>query len=179
MLQQDQAVLAVVDVQGKLAQLMHDRESLFTNLQRMVRGAQALELPILWAEQNPRGLGPTIPELVDLLVGEQPHSKMTFSCLGSPDFEAALEGCGRRQVLLTGIEAHIGVYNTAADLLARGFEVHVVADAVGTRAAANKEVAIRRMCNAGAVLSSVEMALFEMMQTADHPRFRDIQAIVK
>jgi hypothetical protein len=179
MLLQGQAILAIVDVQGKLAQLMHDREALFANLQRMVRGAQILELPILWAEQNPRGLGPTIPELTALLVDQQPHSKMTFSCLGSPGFAAALERSGRKQVLLAGIEAHICVYNTAADLLARGFEVHVVADAVSARVAANREVGIRRMCNAGAVLSSVEMALFEMMQTADHPRFRDIQAIVK
>ena len=179
MLLQGQAILAIVDVQGKLAQLMHDREALFANLQRMVRGAQILELPILWAEQNPRGLGPTIPELTALLVDQQPHSKMTFSCLGSPDFAAALERSGRKQVLLAGIEAHICVYNTAADLLARGFEVHVVADAVSARVAANKAVGVRRMCNAGAVLSSVEMALFEMMQTADHPRFRDIQAIVK
>ena len=179
MLAQDQAVLAIVDVQGKLAQLMHDRETLFSNLQRMVRGAQTLELPILWAEQNPKGLGPTIPELTDLLVTEQAHSKMTFSCLGSPAFVAALQQTGRNQVLLTGIEAHICVYNTAADLLARGFEVHVVEDAVGARVASNKSVGVRRMCQQGAILSSVEMALFEMMKTAEHPRFREIQAIVK
>ena len=179
MLLQDQAVLAIVDVQGNLAQLMHERESLFTNLKRILRVEQTLELPFRRAEPNPRGLVPTITELTTLLGDERPHSKMTFSCLGSPEFEAALEQCGRKQVLLTGIEAHICVYNTAADLLARGFEVHVMADAVGSRVAANKEVAIRRMCNAGAVLSSVEMALFELMKTADHPRFRDIQAIVK
>ena len=179
MLDPEQAALAIVDVQGRLAQLMADRETLFANLQRMVRGARVLGLPILWAEQNPAGLGPTIPELTALLEGETPVSKMTFSCLGAPEFVAALEAAGRRQVLLTGIEAHICVYHTAADLLARGYEVQVVEDAVGARVAANKRVGVSRMCAAGAVLTSTEMALFEMMRTAEHPRFREIQAIVK
>ena len=179
MLTLDNAVLVIVDVQGRLAQLMDDRETLYANLQRMVRGAKALELPILWAEQNPRGLGPTIPELTALLEDEQPISKMTFSCCGSPEFIADLAATGRRQVLLTGIEAHICVYNTAVDLLGRDYEVHLVEDAVGARVASNKSVGVRRMCAEGAVLSSTEMALFELIKTAEHPRFREIQAIVK
>jgi nicotinamidase-related amidase len=179
MLEAENAVLAIVDVQGRLAQLMADRETLFANLQRMVKGARVLGLPILWAEQNPAGLGPTIPELTSLLEGETPVSKMSFSCLGSPEFVAALEATGRHQVLLTGIEAHICVYNTAADLLARGHEVQVVEDAVGARVAGNKRVGVSRMCAEGAVLTSTEMALFELMKTSEHPRFREIQAIVK
>ena len=104
MLNLDNAVLAIVDVQGKLAQLMTDKENLFANLQRMVKGAKVLGVPILWAEQNPAGLGPTIPEVATLLDGvTEPFSKMSFSCMGSPDFVAALEATGRRQVLLTGI----------------------------------------------------------------------------
>jgi nicotinamidase-related amidase len=179
MLAADDAVLVIVDVQGKLAQLMDDRENLFANLQRMVRGARLLGLPILWAEQNPRGLGPTIPELASLLEDQQPISKMTFSCLGEPGFTAALQATGRRQVLLTGIEAHICVYNTAADLLAQGYGVQVVEDAVGARIAGNTSVGVRRMCAEGAALTSTEMVLFEMMKTAEHPQFREIQAIVK
>jgi nicotinamidase-related amidase len=176
----DNAVLAIVDVQGKLAQLMTDKENLFANLQRMVKGAKVLGVPILWAEQNPAGLGPTITEVATLLDGvTEPFSKMSFSCMGSPDFVAALEATGHRQVLLTGIEAHICVYNTAADLLSAGYEVHVIEDAVGSRIAANKAVGVRRMCMEGAILSSTEMCLFEMMQSAEYPRFRDIQAIVK
>lgn len=179
MLTTDSALLLIVDVQGKLAQLMSNRETLFANLRRLVKAADVLELPILWAEQNPAGLGPTIEEVAQLLPDAQPISKMTFSCLGSPEFVAALEALGRKQVLLTGIETHICVYNTAADLLARDYEVQVVEDAVGSRIAGNREVGVRRMCAEGAVLTSTEMALFEMLQTAEHPRFRDIQAIVK
>lgn len=180
MLTTNNAVLVIVDVQGRLAQLMADKEALLANLQRMVQGAKILELPILWAEQNPAGLGPTIPELCALLDGEaQAISKMTFSCAANPEFLAALEATGRKQVLLTGIETHICVYNTAADLLAKGYEVQVVADAVSSRVAGNKAVGVGRMCAEGAVLTSTEMALFEMMKTAEHPRFRDIQAIVK
>jgi len=175
----ENTVLAIVDVQGKLAQLMPDKESLFANLRRMVQGARVLGVPILWAEQNPAALGPTISELSELLDEEQPVSKMTFSCMGAPEFAAALQACGRQQVLLTGIEAHICVYNTAADLLSAGYEVHVVEDAMGSRVAANKAVGVRRMCMEGAFLSSTEMCLFEMMKSAEHPRFRDIQAIVK
>ncbi len=179
MLNTDDAALVIVDVQGRLAQLMDDRETLFANLQRMVRGAQVLELPILWAEQNPGKLGPTIAEVASLLDGVEPIAKMSFSCAGSARFLAALQACGRRQLLLTGIETHICVYNTAVDLLERGYEVHLVEDAVGSRIASNKSVGVRRMCDRGAVLTSTEMALFEMMRSAEHPCFRQIQAIVK
>jgi nicotinamidase-related amidase len=179
MLSQDDTALVIVDVQGKLAQLMDDRETLFANLQRMARSARVLGLPILWAEQIPEKLGPTIPELAALLEGFSPISKTSFSCAGSGEFLALLDACGRRQLLLTGIEAHICVYNTAADLLARGYEVQVVEDAVGARTATNKAVGVHRMRELGAALTSTEMALFEMMETAEHPCFREIQAIVK
>lgn len=179
MLVMEDAVLVIVDVQGRLARLMADADTLFANLQRMIRGSRVLDIPIIWAEQNPAGLGPTIPELSELLEGVEPIAKMTFSCVREPRFLETLEALGRKQVLVTGIEAHICVYGTVAGLLEKGYEVHVVEDAIGTRIASNKGVALRRMHAEGAVLTSTEMALFEMMQSADHPSFRQIQAIVK
>jgi nicotinamidase-related amidase len=179
MLKTDQTVLVLIDIQGRLAQLMHDCEALFTNLRRLVQGAKVLGLPILWLEQYPAGLGPTIPEIAELLTDLKPVEKMCFSACGSEAFLARLSTAERRQVLLAGIEAHVCVYQTAADLLAAGYEVEIVADAVSSRTAANRDLALGRMRVAGARLTSVEMALFELLRTAEAPQFRDVARLVK
>jgi nicotinamidase-related amidase len=179
MLVSSDTVLVIVDVQGKLAQLMADRETLFANLQRMIRGAQVLDIPILWVEQYPQKLGPTIPELASLMPRLQPIAKMSFSCARNAQFSAALTGLGRKQLLLVGMEAHICVYQSAIDLVGQGYHVEVVEDAIGTRIASNKGVAVRKMCAQGVGVTSTEMALFELMVDCEHAAFRDIQAIVK
>lgn len=178
-LQHDQAVLVIVDVQGKLAQLMHDKESLFANLKRMAIGAQTLGIPIIWNEQNPVGLGPTIPELAEILSTQQPLVKNTFSCCGNPAFSAALKQSGRTQVLLVGIETHVCVYQTARDLVAAGMTVEVVADAVSSRTAANKAYGLERMKSLGAGVTSTEMALFELLRVAEGDKFKAILKAVK
>lgn len=179
MLHLDQSVLVLIDLQGRLAQLMHGREALFDNVQRLIRGAQALGLPILWLEQYPQGLGPTIPEVAGLLTGLTPIPKTCFSACGNETFLAQLASLERSQVLLAGIEAHVCVYQTALDLLAGKYEVQVVTDAVSSRTAANAELGRHRMHAAGARLTSVEMALFELLRTADAPAFKAIARLVK
>jgi len=179
MIEIENSLLVIVDVQGKLAQLMFEKETLIANLVRMVKGAQILGIPILWNEQNPAGLGGTIPELTELLTALQPQSKMTFSCCGNPAFMEELRRSGRRQVLLVGIEAHICVYQTAAELLQQGYDVHLVGDAVSSRTLENKQVGIERMRSHGAVITSTEMTLFELLRTADHSRFREISRLVR
>ena len=179
MLATDDALLVVVDVQGKLARLMADKETVFANIQRMIRGAQALSLPILWAEQIPDKLGATIPEIADLMADLEPIPKTSFSCAGDAAFMAALEGHGRKQVLVVGIEAHVCVYRTAVDLAAAGYAVEVVADAIASRIATNRDVGLRKMAALGVGLTSTEMALFELLGDAGHPAFREVQAIVK
>jgi len=180
MLDPRQAVLLVVDVQGKLAQLMHEKEALFDALVRLVKGARVLRIPILWLEQNPKGLGPTIPEIAGAMPeGLSPIPKMSFSCCGEPRFLEALLATGRRQVLLCGIEAHICVYQTAMDLKERGCEVHVVADAVSSRKPFSRDVALMKLGRGGIQLTTVEMALFEMLGVAEGPEFKEIVRIVK
>ena len=179
MLETDNTALVIVDVQGRLAQHMADREALFGNLQRMVKGALALELPILWVEQLPGKLGPTIPEVAELLPGHRPIAKSSFSCAQNPEFNAALAQAGRRQLLLVGMEAHVCVYQSAVDLVQASYEVEVVADAVGSRSADNRAAGLRKMQARGVGLSSTEMALFELLGDAGHPAFRDIQALLK
>ena len=169
----------MIDIQGKLAQLVHDKALLFTNLQKLVKGVRVLGLPVLWVEQNPAGLGPTIPEVADLLPDVEPVSKMSFSSCRNDRFLQALKDVNRKQVLVAGIETHICVYQTAADLAAMGVEVHVVTDAVSSRTAENKAIGLQKMRDAGAVLTSVETALFELMGVAEGDAFKEIIRIVK
>ena len=175
----DQAVLLLVDVQGKLARLMHESEAMIRQQQILIEGCRLLDVPVVWAEQLPDKLGPTVPELVERLDGCAPLAKSSFGCGGDPALQAAIAETGRRQVLLCGIEAHVCVWQTAAALLREGYAVHAVCDAISSRMAANREIAFRRMASSGVCLSSVEMVLFELMQSARHPRFREVAALLK
>ncbi len=179
MLRRDDTVLALLDVQGRLATLMHDREALYRSLVTLVQGVQALGLPIVWMEQYPKGLGPTIPELAQLLNGQQPLEKTCFSACGLAAFVAQLRATGRRQVLLAGIETHICVFQTGRDLLSLGYHVEVVTDGVSSRTAANRQLALDRLSAAGASLTSVEMCLFELLREAGSPEFRQISQLVR
>jgi nicotinamidase-related amidase len=179
MLNIDDTVLVLLDVQGKLASVMHEKEDLFANLVRLVSGLSALDVPVIWLEQNPEKMGRTISELQELLPGREPICKMSFSACGDDAFIRELEGLGRRQVLLAGIEAHICVAQTAMDLVSKDYEVEVVADAVSSRTAFNKAVGLEKSAACGAQQTSVESALFELLKSADHPAFREILKIVK
>jgi nicotinamidase-related amidase len=180
MLNVDNTALLVIDVQGKLAQLMHQKESLFANLEKIIRGAQVLEVPIIWTEQVPEKLGQTTPAIAELLVNSaEPISKASFSCCGVQPFMAQLQALDRRQTLMTGIETHICVYQTAVDLLDMGYEVQVVADAVSSRTAENRQIGLDRLNEAGAIITSTEMALFELLRIAEGDKFRQITKIVK
>ncbi len=179
MLKKDQAILVVVDVQGKLAQLMADKDVLFSSLRKVITGFNLLNLPIIWLEQVPDKLGSTIPEVADLLSEISPISKTSFGCMGSAEFKLALDKTGRKNVVLVGIEAHICVYQSAAQLLEEGYSVSVVKEAVSSRTLENCQIGIDRMAQLGASISSVEMLLFELVQTADDKLFREIASLVK
>lgn len=172
-------VFILIDVQGKLAQLMYEKEELFDTLQRLVKGMQALDIPILWTEQIPAKMGPTIPELSDLLANQKPIPKSCFSCAGENTLMDALTALGRRHVVLAGIETHVCVYQTTRDLVERDYEVDVVADAVSSRTRQNRAIGLERCKMEGANLTNLEMILFELMETADHPAFRDILRLIK
>ena len=171
--------LVVVDVQGKLAQLMHNKDVLFKNIQIFIQAAHILDIPILWCQQCPDALGPTVPEIALLLTANEPINKAAFSCCGAEPFNSKLNDLARNQVLLCGIETHVCIYQTTVDLLRKGFEVNVVADAVSSRALENKQLALKRMAAENAKLYCTEMALFELLRTAEHPRFREIARLIK
>ena len=179
MLTTQNTALVIVDVQGKLATLMHDKEAFFANVVTLIKAAQVLELPILWNEQLPNKLGPTIPEIREVLAGREPLVKNAFSCCGNKDFVEKLRAAQRRQILLAGMESHVCVYQTAIDLLQSGYEVHVVADAVSSRTPENRQIGLDKIKDAGGQITSVETALFEMLQVADGDQFKQIIKIIK
>ncbi|MHC4206926.1 MAG: hydrolase [Planctomycetota bacterium] len=179
MLEIQQCCLTVVDVQGKLAQIMHGREALFKNVQILVKAAKILDIPILWCQQVPDALGPTIPEIAQLLEGDEPINKAAFSCCGEEKFNAKLKELARKQVLLCGIETHVCIYQTAVDLLRQDFHVEVIADAVSSRALENKQIALNRLAAEGAKVTCTETILFELLKTAEHPEFRQIARLIK
>lgn len=179
MLEIQNSCLVVIDVQGKLAQLMFDKESLFKNVRILIQAARILDIPILWCQQVPEALGPTVPEIAELLTDEEPIDKACFSCCGEERFTAELNALGREQVLLCGIEAHVCVFQTAMDLMEGGLDITIIADAVSSRTEQNRETALDRLSAEGANISSTEMALFELLKTAKHPQFREIARLVK
>jgi len=179
MLVLNDVLLLVIDVQGNLAQAMHEKDALFENLRKIIEGSQILELPIIVTEQIPEKLGPTISEIAACFTPLEPIPKASFSCCGEERFMEKLKATGRRHVLVTGIEAHVCVYQTAVDLLNRGYEVHLVADCVSSRTAENRLVGIDRMQHEGAKLTSAEMALFELLKIAAGEKFRKIIKVVK
>ncbi|WP_303969469.1 hydrolase [Sporosarcina ureae] len=179
MLQTNQTVFVLVDVQGKLAQIVNGSKELHDNLEKLIKGLHVLDVPILWLEQYPDGLGPTTESLSNLLEGQQPIAKMTFSAMGNEEFVNQLEKLGRKQVLIAGIETHICVYMTAADLVKQGYEVEVVVDAVTSRTEANKMIGLQKMKHLGVSGTCVETALYELLGEAGTDKFKQVLKVIK
>ena len=179
MLEPKNTILVIVDVQGKLAQIMYDREDLFKNMQILISGAKLLEIPIIWMEQLPDKLGSTIPEIQELLPEMKPIVKNIFSCARNDEFNVRLQKFHVHDIILAGIESHVCIYQTAMDLLDQDYAVHVAADAVSSRTERNKQLGLDRMLLEGVVQTSVEMVLFELQGVAQGERFRELVKLVK
>jgi nicotinamidase-related amidase len=146
----------------------------------MVQAAKLLHVPIIVTEQYPKGLGHTAPEIAAVLPDAiEIIEKTTFSSCGAVQFQSQLEQVAAKQVLVCGIEAHICVNQTVHDLLARGFVVHLLTDCISSRHVNDCQTASRKMQGSGAILSSVEIALFELMRDSRHEQFKAIQGLIK
>jgi len=179
MLTTDNTVFLLVDVQGKLAYSMHAREDLFSNLKKLVKGMRVLEVPIVWAEQNPKGLGPTAQEIAALLSDLQAIPKNSFSCYKNNDIRQAIEALERPNVLVAGIETHVCVYQTIRDLTRAAYQTQIVADAVSSRTSENKQIGLEKCKSTGAGITSVETVLFELLDVAEGEKFKKIIDIVR
>ena len=177
LMSRDDTALLVIDVQERLLPAMSGRERLVWNIGRLIDGARQLGLPVLATEQYPEGLGRTVAELSRRL-GTLP-AKRSFSCAGVPGLFEQLGERGIFRLLLTGIESHVCVQQTALDLIHAGFRIYVAVDAVTSRQPLDHEVALRRMETAGATLTTTEAALFEWCETSTAPEFKAISALVK
>ena len=170
-LDRTKATLVIIDVQERLMPVISNREQVEQNIVRLARGAQILGVPILITEQYVKGLGQTVANVREALGDAyMPIEKGCFS--GFRDLE-------RKQVIVAGVETHVCVYQTVSDFLARRYDVTIVADAVSSRTQENKDIALRRMVNDGAKLSSTEMTLFELTVESGTDEFRAISKLVK
>lgn len=177
LLDRGSALLLLVDVQERINAVMSDQAHL-VRLEVLLDSCRALDVPVVATEQYPKGLGGTVESLAGRLESP-PLEKMTFSCGGSPEIVAALDIAGRTQVVVTGIEAHVCVVQTALDLLEAGYRVQVPHDAVNSRRSADRDWALRRMTAAGAVVTSTESVLFELLGRCATDEFRAVTKLIK
>ena len=173
---QDGALL-VIDLQERLLDVMRDRAAVVSNSIQLIRGAGLLHIPVFATEQYPKGLGPTIPEIAELVPHRVP--KTLFHCGESLGLAHPLKGVNLKHITLVGIEAHVCVAQTAVELLQLGYIVQIAADAVTSRKPMDRDFALRRLERAGAIVSTTEAILFEWTERSDRPEFKAISQLVK
>jgi nicotinamidase-related amidase len=188
-IKKEDTVLVAIDFQERLMPVMKNAEELEQTMEKLIKGCRYVGVPILVTQQYTKGLGSTIETLTHALeapldenVGEAefaPIEKTTFSAMGEPNFVKALEATGKKTVIMTGIEAHICVQQTTLDLIEAGYNVFIVNNAVASRNNNDKKYAVRRMTEAGAIGTTYESVLFELVGGAKEPGFKQISAIVK
>jgi nicotinamidase-related amidase len=175
-----QAALTVIDMQEAFRTKISDFSEVAERIATMVKAADLLQLPVVVTEQYPKGLGHSAPEILEALPATiEVIEKTSFSSCGAQPFQSQLKRSWAKQVIVCGIEAHICVNQTVHDLLASGYQVHLLTDCITSRKQSNKEIAIRKMELSGAIPSSLELALFEMLQDAKHEQFKAIQGLIK
>lgn len=175
-LEAEQCALVVIDIQQRLLPPIFQKEQLVRNSQLLIRAAGILKIPTLLSTQYAKGLGDTVPEIASLLTGTQAVDKTLFSCFGSDAFCTLLKRLPgqRNTLLLCGMESHICVMQTALAALREGYLVHVASDAVGSRTEWNWNIGLDRMRAAGAVISSTEMAIYELMRASSSAAFKEL-----
>jgi len=179
MLQKEECGLILVDVQGNLARMVQNNDLFIANTKKLIQCCKLLSIPIIWLEQNPKGLGPTIPELSELMKGLTVNEKFYFNALFEESIKEAIKATDKKRWLVTGIEAHICVYQTVLGLLNEGFKVDVVSDCVSSRLQSNIDLALIKMRDTGASITSLEMCIYELMKNSKTDSFREILSIIK
>jgi len=180
-LEAEHCALLVIDIQEKLLPPIFRKEELVRNAQLLIRAAGILKVPVLATTQYAKGLGATVPEIASLLEGPGAYDKTVFSCFGSDAFCSSLKRLPgqRNTLLLCGMESHICVAQTALAALREGYLVHVASDAVSSRTEANWKIGLERMRAAGAVISSTEMMIYELMRASSSAEFKRLLPYVK
>src|SRR5581483_10971651 len=180
-LQAERCALIVIDIQEKLLPPIHEKEQLVRNSQLLIRLPGVLKMPLLMSKQYAKGLGSTVPDIAALTPEIQPIDKLMFSCFGSDVFCSSLKRLpgNRNTVLLCGMESHICVMQTALGALREGYIVHVASDAVSSRTEWNWRIGLERMRAAGAIISSTEMIMYELLRSSGSAAFKELLPYLK
>lgn len=173
------SILVVIDCQTKLMPAIKDTEELEKTVVKLAKGIKALDVPVVVTQQYTKGLGPTTDDICEALGEFEPIEKVTFSAMGTEEFVEAMKAAGRKNVIMTGTETHICVQQTTLELLEAGYNVYLVQDCVGSRKDNDKNIACQRMAAAGAVVTTYEAVLYELLKGAKAEGFKAVSAIVK
>ncbi|NHZ86136.1 MAG: isochorismatase family protein [Planctomycetia bacterium] len=179
MTKEKKTAIVLIDIQGRLAEIMYENDKLFKNLQILIKGAQLLSIPIIWTEQLPEKLGRTTKRISDLLINQKPIIKSEFSSVKNEEFSDTIKNKKYNHFLISGIETHVCVYQSAKDLLNLGHEVELIVDATSSRAELNRNIGIEKIISLGGKVTTVEMLLFEKQKIALGDKFRELIKIVK
>lgn len=175
----EETAAVVIDIQDRLLPHIHEGDKIRRNCMKLIEGLKILSVPLLVTQQYTKGLGPTDPSIIQMFPEFKSIEKISFSCCGEPAFTEQLDRTGKRNVILCGIESHVCVLQTCIDLLATGKKVVVVEDCVSSRKLNDKRIAIERMRQEGALITTLESLLFELTGKAGSDIFRNISQIVK
>ncbi len=179
--QAEQSTLLVIDIQQRLASAMPDQalQAVVKHTGMLLKAANLLDIPVIHTEQYPKGLGQTLDDIQQHIHQETPLEKTRFSYCGAEEFEQTLNRGGRKQYILTGMESHVCVLQTAMDLRAKGYDIFVVSDATCSRVKHHHKNALQRMHQAGVIVSNSESVLFEWLRDARHPQFKSISQLLR
>lgn len=178
-LDREDAVLLIVDIQERLAAVMKERDKVVKNCLHLIELAKMINIPVVVTEQYPKGLGKTVPEIQSAAPGYRPIEKVAFNCCGEQAFPAEIKKLNRKKIILTGMETHVCVLQTATGLMQDGFTCHVVQDAVCSRTDENRRAGLEFMRDAGAVITCTETVLFQLLNVAGTEEFKKISQRIK
>jgi len=178
-LDKNDALLLIIDIQERLAVVMKEKDKVVKNTQHLIELAKMMNIPLVVTEQYPKGLGRTVPELQSLIPGSKPIEKISFNCCDEPSFLSEINKLGKKKIIVTGMETHVCVLQTATSLLQAGYTTHVVQDAICSRTKENWKAGLRFMHDAGAVLTCTETVLFQLLRAAGTEEFKKISQRIK
>ena len=178
-LNRDTSCLVVIDVQEPFLRVIFERDRIIENTRKLIAAAKVCSVPIVTTLQYPEKMGGLVQEISKMLPDDESISKTTFSCVGVPTFDARLRDLARKQIIICGVESHICVAQTVLDLLHQGYQSHVCADAVSSRTAETRCIGLGKMKQAGAIISSTEGAIFELIRDADSKEFKELLPVLK
>lgn len=179
MLNTENTIFLMIDIQEKLVNMLKNSIEISNNNAILAKAAQIMGVPVILTEQYPQGLGSTVLAVKGFVDNNNIYEKTTFSAMQVEAVKSALANSGRKKVVLTGIESHICVYQTAKELLKEGYEVYVVKNACASRSKKDYRTALELMRDYGAKLTCVETVLFELLGSSNNPHFREVQLLVK